>query len=665
MPYQDVVIRPGLSADTTKTLTKAGWNACQLVRFRDGLPEKNGPWEHLTTSPLVGTARGMVTWADVIANKYLAVGTEQTLSLWYSNSYYDLTPYEVFSNLATPFSTTLSSAVVQVNDVNIPAGCTELYVVMPTSVNGLLLFGRYAMSYSGGYYTITAASGTASSTGAGGAVPEFAVTNGSFTVTVTLADHGLTSGNTFTVQVATTLGGMTLAANSDYTVTVVNTSTFTFTGPSAATSNASVYENAGNVQIGYQLTSGYASQTGNYLLRQWFLDHWGRDMVGTAGGTNDDFLMSYGSPVFVYDPESPTLYGGHAYAINTSTFPGATSPPNAANVSFVIAAEQILMVLGSDPAGGTAQDPNLIRWCNTSDFTDWVATATNQAGSFRIPTGSRLVGGLRAPMFTVIWTDLDMYLVSYLGFPLVFGFNLVTGGVGLIAARACAAVQSTVYWVSADNFWKFDGNSAQIVPCPIWDVLFRNLDRTQVDKMHMAVNSFFSELMVFFPSASGSGEVDTYVRYNFREGLWDYGSLVRTTWVDAGVLGAPIGVDGSGILQQHETGTDADGAQMNEYIETGWISLDAGDFFVYIDRVIMDFKMASNSDTVQYWISVVDYPTDTPVVYGPYTQALTGPSYQIIRARGRLASIKIGVSSLGAWWRLGAIKALMAPAGKR
>ena len=52
------------------------------------------------------------------------------------------------------------------------------------------------------------------------------------------------------------------------------------------------------------------------------------------------------------------------------------------------------------------QDPLLIRWCDVNDYTTWVATITNQAGSYRVPKGSKIVGCIQGPQQGCICTDL-------------------------------------------------------------------------------------------------------------------------------------------------------------------------------------------------------------------------------------------------------------------
>lgn len=104
---------------------------------------------------------------------------------------------------------------------------------------------------------------------------------------------------------------------------------------------------------------------------------------------------------------------------------------------------------------------------------------------------------------------------------------------------------------------------------------------------------------------------------------------------------------------------------MGEFIQSGWMSISDGVFFSFLERVIADFIFAGASPTVQFWILVSDYPTDTPTTYGPFTAAPSGPQYQLIRARGRVAALKIGGSGLNSFWRLGNFRYLLAPGGRR
>lgn len=680
MPIQTLKLKPGVDVETTAVASQDGWNACQHIRFRQGLPEKLGGWQHINSDRLIGTGRGIHAWADLTGIPYLAVGTEQRLELYNGGDFIDITPLRKTSNVAPAFSTTIGLSTVTVTDTANGAEADDwVNILVPVSVGGLIIQGFYQVQtvIDANNYTITAAPATATATvAAGGAVPTFTTTLSSANITVTLANHGLTTANDFQVQVATTVGGILLAAGNSYAVhSVTNANQFWIVPGPNATSGATVSENSGNARIEYLIPTGEASATpesgygvgdygvGDYgvsgtgtitiPLRQWFLDNWGQDLIGNYTG----------SPIFVWVP--PPAFGNVAVAINTTNFPGAADPPAAVNVSFVAVPQQQVFALGASPVGGGDLDPNLIRFSDIADFTDWTPTAANQAGSYRIPTGSRLVGGAAGNTGVVIWTDVDMWLANYLGFPLVWGFQKIASGCGLLASRAFGNYKSSYYWATRSQFMVFDGSTVQILPCTVWDYFFYNLDTAQVDKVFCAINSEFGEISWYFPSQNGTGEVDSYVTYSALETqntgtpVWYFGQLDRTCWTDVSVYGPPIGTDTLGNLQQHEVGFDADGVPMLPSITSGYLTISEGRTFTSVKRLIPDMTMMGGTppnDSVYFTLNLIDYPNDTPQVIGPLKWTTETPQFILTMCRGRMMSVTISSNALGVFWRLGALR---------
>jgi hypothetical protein len=202
----------------------------------------------------------------------------------------------------------------------------------------------------------------------------------------------------------------------------------------------------------------------------------------------------------------------------------------------------------------------------------------------------------------------------------------------------------------------------------VWDVVFQNLNQANLAKIRVAVNSRFGEIQWFYPSANGTGEVDSYVKYNVYMGVWDYGSLARTAWVDQSVLGPPIGADPASLyLYQHETSNDADGVAMLPFFQTGYFALGEGDFQTFVDLVWPDMRWgmwdAAQNATVQISFYCVNYPGDTPRIFGPYSVTQATKFFNT-RLRARLVSIRISSSDLGSFWRIGAMRYRYAPDGK-
>ena len=104
--------------------------------------------------------------------------------------------------------------------------------------------------------------------------------------------------------------------------------------------------------------------------------------------------------------------------------------------------------------------------------------------------------------------------MQYIGPPFVYSFNEIGTGCGAIARKAIASVNGIPYWMGPSQFYTFSANGVQPLPCSVWDVVFQNLDQTNLYKIRVAVNSRFGEIQWFYPSLSGGGENDSYVKYN-------------------------------------------------------------------------------------------------------------------------------------------------------
>lgn len=696
MAFQALTVRPGVDIEQTPLLNSSGWSFSAGVRFRDGLVEKCGGFAHLNSTQLIGICTGMHAWADLSGNLYIAAGTDQFLDLFFGGLTIDITPLRATTNPTPDFSTNFGQVTINVDDTAHGASLGDwINIYVPVSVGGIILQGLYQVTaiVDANNYQIMAASAATSTVTSGGAVPSFTTTNTSPDVLVTLNNHGLIVGSLFTVQVSTTVGGITIAPGTYSVIAPVTTNTFTFAPAGAASSNTTVSENGGNAQILYLVPTGLQSATfvgtgggygvGGYgsgpygvsssgtilePLRQWFLDNFGQDLVG-------NYTLS---PIYVWVP--PVAANNRAIAINTTNYPSAANPPQQVVFSFVAAPQQMIIAGGCTIGNTSNFDPMLVRWCDQGDFTDWAPTSVNQAGSFRIAKGSKLVGGLAAPNFTVIWTDIGMWLMNYLGGTglsgLVWGFDEVAGSAGLLSARSCAVFRNLVFYLSPKGMYVFDGNRITLVPCPVWDKFWKNVNLVQADKINMQVNSYFQEIDIAFPSLTGNGTVDSRITYNIRENIWTYDDaptpFSRTAWVDENVYGAPVGADLNGYLQQqdNEGVYDADGAPINALARTGWFALQEGTLMSFMERLEADMIVIGGNQTVQVTVFAKDYPIETaafPVrTYGPFNWTPgAGPPYNLVRARGKFFSVQISSSAMSVFWRLGKLRYDIAQAGRR
>jgi hypothetical protein len=237
-----------------------------------------------------------------------------------------------------------------------------------------------------------------------------------------------------------------------------------------------------------------------------------------------------------------------------------------------------------------------------------------------------------------------------------------------MAPKAAGVLGGEVYWLSFSQIFRLTAEGAVPVPCPVWDVLFAQLDTANVSKIRCATNSNFNEVAWYFPVIGGNGENSMYIKYRTDTGTWDYGTLARTAWLDQSVAGAPIGADVTNYLYQHETGSTADGSPLLASLTTGYAAISDGNDMTYVDEVWPDMRWggygSAPNAVVDITFSVKNLPSDTPVVYGPF-KLTSSTTFISPRFRGRLVSVTIASDPLNVgFWRLGNIRYRGAPDGE-
>ena len=707
MPHASIKLVGGANVNETPALNEnSGISSSNLVRFfydvnGIALVQPIGGWTRYFPTPMVSAVRALWAWEDLNLEAHLAVGTvtvptttSAQLAVITNSTLDDVTPTLLADNITPVVSSTSGSASIQITDSTV-TGITEynsVYITTQIAIGGIVLFGLYACDPDGfigsDAYTVFSINQLgnllpATATSTSPVLPTFTTTSGSPTVTVTLPGYTYAIGTTFPVLISTTVGGVTLYGN--YVIQATpSSSTFTILADIPATSGATATLNGGNAQFiysfgqgalpggtgygaGYYGQGGYGTgtavvpSTGNNIdAIDWTLDNWGETLIACPVRDQPSGVPPF-QPIYQWSETT-----GQATIITTA-------PPVNDGV-FVAMPQRQIIAWGSTQTG--IQDPLLISWCDVGNFNQWIALVTNQAGSYRIPTGSHIVVAAQGPQQGVILTDIDAWSMQYIGPPYVYSFNKIGTGCGGISRKCLAFVNGVGYWMGPAQFYSLSAEGVQPVPCSVWDVVYQNLN-TAIDantgepntqKIRVAVNSRFGEIQWFYPSANGTGEVDSYVKFNVYLNVWDYGTLGRSAWVDQSVLGPPIGADPASLyLYQHETSNDADGAPINASFQTGYYAIAEGDVKAFVDWIWPDMKFGqysqSQSGVVQISFLCADYPGDTPTVYGPYT-VTQATEYFYTRFRARLMAVKISSDTMGTWWRIGNIRYRWAQDGK-
>ena len=110
MALIDFKVLPGIDKQNTDSGAEQRWVDSNNVRFRYGLPEKVGGWSSLVTSSICGVARRQFAFVDLNGNRYVAIGTDKFLLIYFEGQLYDVTPLKSTISSAT-IATTNNSAI--------------------------------------------------------------------------------------------------------------------------------------------------------------------------------------------------------------------------------------------------------------------------------------------------------------------------------------------------------------------------------------------------------------------------------------------------------------------------------------------------------------------------------------------------------------------------
>ena len=633
---QKIDFRPGIVRELTEYANTGGWFDADKVRFRAGYPEKIGGWQAVSRDQFAGTCRAIHQWSSVEFDRYIALGTNEKLYILWGNSYYDITPVrKSFSPLpAGPPGPICTYAEPNILKVHVPA---------------------HGMTSAGDYVRLSGV------VDPGVDVYPASLLNAEFQVIGILDLDNFTIRATGTMT-ATGICGGGAAVTAVFQVPVGLDSAVVGTGWGVPPWGG------GNNLLDSALWSGWGSSFDPRLLnpvgfdvnqiRLWDMDNFGEDLVSN---------IRHG-PIYYWHQtrgiDAPAVPLNEAITIGDVTFTPHLVPGFAAQV-IVSPNDRHLIALGCDDIGAIEPDPLLVRWSTEEDAYEWEPRRDTSAGGQRLSLGSYIISGLRTRQEILVWTDLGLWSMKYIGAPYIFGFDVIAEGLSIIGPNAAVNAGNMLFWMDRGIFYSYTGQ-VQELPCTVKDYIFSDLNYVQQYKICTGHNHSFSEVIWFYPSAA-SDEVDRYVLYNYVDQCWSIGKLERTAWLDMGRSAYPIAASRQfHVLYYHELGTDADGSVLPAYVESSDLDQGGGDHFLFLSRMIPDvqFRGVSNTQTVGISILKRNAALGNKDVAARFT--VTPSSEQaFLRVRGRQLSVRVESNDLGVGWRLGALRADLQVDGKR
>jgi hypothetical protein len=728
MPLSKLKFRPGINRDRTNLAQMGGWYDGNLIRFRDNFPEKIGGWQVETFDQYVGQAVKLYVYATQDGSEIAGLATTKKVYVRAGTTLFDITPLRVTYTTSTTPSTnncfTTNTTVGTEGQVLVTlaahGGNTGDYVTFSGAVAvGGITAPQINQNFEitvidGNTFTIETA-GTATSIATGGGTAIVAAFEIDIGADSSIAGYGWGagvwsrgswgSGATIPAIVSTRLIFMD-NFNNDLVFNLNNQGQIYYWVYDSAFSTRAVLLSSlgGAIAVPAETETTLFSPSGHLLA----LGASAYNETSTAGETISG-ITSVGTVAtvttavahglatndWVYlSGQTTTAYSG-TYQITvtatttfTYTLPAATTSPASVAGSYQSVSY----------SGGTF-DPMLIRWADVNADIGpkpevWKPELANSAGFLFVKEGSKIITAANVRQETLVWTDTSLSTLQFLGTAEVFGLQLLSSDTNIMGPNAYATVNNNMYWMGTDSFFVYDGR-VNVLKCPLTRYVFEDINREQAQLIYGGTNKEFSEVIWFYCSGGStpSPTIDRYVVYNYRDDIWYYGQLNRTTWFDAGINRYPLATSG-GYIYSHENGPNdgqplgAAPLPMSAYIQSSFMDIAEGEFYMLTKRVIpdVDFTASETIDpvtgatlvpAVNMAVAVTKFPgaaSQTTNVAGTTltrnvttaTGAIDQYTNQVfIRARGRQMNFKISSNTLGTQWQLGDTRVDAQPDGKR
>lgn len=689
-----IPFRPGVNRENTRYTTEGGWYESEKVRFRQGTPEKIGGWVRISANTFLGICRSLWAWSAQAGEALIGVMTSLRSYVSYNGYYGDVTPFAGTTFSVASFSATNGSSIITVDSAFYNSYAGTPWVGATVNFRGAVSLGGNitAAVLNNRNFTITEV---------------ISVPNGTFKFDCGTVANASDSGTGVTASTFMRMSeprwsvyasqgnfGSTLIFNYrggqiaywDYRYSFLvqsNTVTITIASPAVVTTASNFLGRIPTIndplpvrfETNGALPTGLTAGVTYYLLLQ------------TANVLNEFLIYSTspasGSPITTTGSQS----GTHTIDISSQYIIDSVDSDNSpAAVNYVAVSDtyRFAFAFGVNDyglTGGSVPGPNpsyispmLVRWSDQEQLLTWTPSATNQAGSLLLSRGSEIITAMQARQEMLVWTDVAIYSMQYLGAEPWWGAQIIGDNISIVSQNCTAYANNVAYWMGIDKFYYYDGR-VQTLKCDLRQYIFSDINASQHAQIFAGTSEGFNEVWWFYCSANSSS-IDRYVVFNYAESIWYYGSMARTAWIDSGLIDYPVAATYINNLVYHENGVDDNAtgtpAPIAASITSAEFDVEDGDKFMFIRRVLPDLTFRGSSANNPSGVLTLkplknsgsgyslppsvggsDNATVTRTATVPIEE-FTGQVY--VRLRARQMSIKFESTGLGVNWQLGSMR---------
>jgi len=258
--------------------------------------------------------------------------------------------------------------------------------------------------------------------------------------------------------------------------------------------------------------STYACATDSY----WEFIKWGNKCIATN-----------------YDNNIQTIdIGGTTFADLSATAPKARH----------ITSVRDFVVVGNTNDTTDGPMPNRVRWSAFNDETSWTVDPSTQADYQDLQGNGgwvqKIVGGERG----VVFQERAIWLITYIGSPIVFQFDQVEEARGALAPGGVIPVGNMIFYIADDGFYMFTGGQSVPIGANKVDKTF--LADLNDDYLYRITGAAFPKDKVVIWSYPGSGSSDgtpnKVIMYNWATQKWSYAEFDHELIVRAQSVGITL-----------------------------------------------------------------------------------------------------------------------------
>ena len=247
---------------------------------------------------------------------------------------------------------------------------------------------------------------------------------------------------------------------------------------------------------------------------RWEVVLYGTRFYATNGGLDEPLYTIRVADVSDTTKNMEAITDG--YEIDSTT---AVDTPPPTGIKKITIARNHLLAIYNDTRGA------IVGWSQIDKPWEW--TFGENLSDEQVLTDNSLVLDLVASEDAFVWTESEMYRLSYTGAPpVIWQVDKMASHRNLLATGAAALIGHNIFYGTFDGFYVFNGQTETAIGSGMVDDALRAcLDQANRNSIYSFVNPSESEVWMCY--ATGSPRPTAAFIYNYVEGTWSHRSDIE------------------------------------------------------------------------------------------------------------------------------------------